>query len=136
MDLIHRTVECTKAGYGLKAFLALAWRGEAAIARYVEDRYGAARRLAALLRERPAFDVPYEPESNIVCFRYGSDDAQQVAIRRVLLEEGRAHLSSAEVDGARHLRVVLTAPAADDAALAAVAEAIEDAARRTAAVTR
>src|SRR5690606_34323421 len=99
IDLIHRTVECTKAGLGLKAFLALAWRGEADVAHYVEDRYAAARRVAALLRARDGFTVPYEPESNIVCFRCGDDDAEQLAIRRALLDSGRAHLSSAEVDG-------------------------------------
>lgn len=135
-DLIHRTVECTKAGLGLKAFLALAWRGEADVAHYVEDRYAAARRVAALLRARDGFTVPYEPESNIVCFRYGDDDAEQLAIRRALLDSGRAHLSSAEVDGVRHLRMVLTAPAADEAALVAVCDAVADAARRTAVVTR
>jgi L-2,4-diaminobutyrate decarboxylase len=38
VDLIHRTVECTKAELGLKLFLTLAWHSEQGIAHYVENQ--------------------------------------------------------------------------------------------------
>ncbi|GAA3137045.1 cytochrome d ubiquinol oxidase subunit I [Streptosporangium carneum] len=121
-DLIGRTVECSKAELGLKVFLNLAWRGERGLGDYVAGRYAAARRLWELAGERPGFRLPYEPESNIVCFRYGTGD--QAAIRERLTEDGAFHLSSAEVGGVRHLRVSVMAPATDDKTLEALLDRI------------
>jgi L-2,4-diaminobutyrate decarboxylase len=117
-DLIGRTVECTKAGLGLKIFLNLAWRGEKGLGDFVTRQYATAHRFWELARERPGFDCPYEPESNIVCFRYGAAD--QAAIRERLMGDGSFHLTSAELGGVRHLRVTVMAPATDDATLEAL----------------
>jgi L-2,4-diaminobutyrate decarboxylase len=125
LDLIHRTVECTKSGLGLKAFFALAAEGEAALGRYWDDRADATRRFAAMVRARPGFECPFEPESNVLCFRYGTDDARQVAIRDALLREGRYHLSSTVVSGRRYLRLSVMSPATDDATIAGLLDAIE-----------
>ncbi|WP_084961718.1 pyridoxal phosphate-dependent decarboxylase family protein [Thermoactinospora rubra] len=125
-DLIHRTVECTKAALGLKIFLNLAWRGERGLGEYVARQYRAAHRLWELGRQRPGFEFPYEPESNIVCFRYGTAD--QVAIRERLLAAGAFHLTSAEIGGRRHLRVAVMAPATDDKTLEALLDAVAEAA--------
>ncbi|WP_433251682.1 pyridoxal phosphate-dependent decarboxylase family protein [Streptosporangium sp. CA-135522] len=114
-DLIGRTVECSKAELGLKIFLNLAWRGEGGLGDYVARQYATAHRFWELARERPGFECPYEPESNIVCFRYGAAD--QAAIREDLMADGAFHLTSTEVDGVRHLRVTVMAPATDDKTL-------------------
>ncbi|GGO74403.1 pyridoxal phosphate-dependent decarboxylase family protein [Nonomuraea cavernae] len=121
-DLIGRTVECTKAELGLKIFLNLAWRGERGLGDYVARQYATAHRFWELAARRPAFDLPYEPESNIVCFRYG--DADQAAIRERLLLDGSFHLTSTELGGARHLRVTVMAPATDDKILEALLDEI------------
>ncbi|GGO19453.1 pyridoxal phosphate-dependent decarboxylase family protein [Microbispora bryophytorum] len=121
-DLIGRTVECTKGALGLKVFLNLAWRGERGLGEHVAGRYATAHRFWELARERPGFHCPYEPESNIVCFRYG--DGDQAAIRETLLEEGSFHLTSAEVGGVRHLRVTVIAPATDDKTLESLLDRI------------
>jgi L-2,4-diaminobutyrate decarboxylase len=114
-DLVGRAVECTKAELGLKIFLNLAWRGERGMGEYVARQYETAHRFWELARSRPGFDFPYEPESNIVCFRYGTAD--QAAIRERLMDDGTFHLTSAEIDGVRHLRVTVMAPATDDQTL-------------------
>ncbi|GGK55625.1 aspartate aminotransferase family protein [Planomonospora parontospora subsp. parontospora] len=115
IDSIGRTVECSKAELGLKVFLNLAWRGERGLGDYVARQYATARRLWELGRERPGFTFPYEPESNIVCFRYGTGD--QLEIRERLMAEGSFHLTSAEIGGVRHLRATVMAPATDDKTL-------------------
>ncbi|WP_449060458.1 pyridoxal phosphate-dependent decarboxylase family protein [Planomonospora algeriensis] len=115
IDSIGRTVECSKAELGLKVFLNLAWRGERGLGDHVTRQYAAARRLWELGRERPGFTFPYEPESNIVCFRYGTGD--QLEIRERLMAEGSFHLTSAEIGGVRHLRATVMAPATDDKTL-------------------
>ena len=44
VDFIHRSVECTKAGLGLKLFLVLAAEGEAGAARFVEAQVELAKK--------------------------------------------------------------------------------------------
>jgi L-2,4-diaminobutyrate decarboxylase len=125
-DLITRAVECTKAPLGLKLFLNLAWRGEDGLGEYVAGRYDAARRFAAAVRRRPGLSVPYEPESNIVCF--AADGADPLLVREALLEDGAFHLSTTEVAGRRYLRVAIMVPDTGDATLERLLDAVEAAA--------
>jgi len=69
--------------------------------------------------------VPYRPESNILCFRFGPSGAAQAAIREALIERGEFHLSSAEIAGERFLRVSVMSPASDEATFARLLDAIE-----------
>jgi L-2,4-diaminobutyrate decarboxylase len=127
IDLIHRTVECTKAPLGLKVFLNLAWRGEQGMARYVEEQYELTHRLYQCIRNRSGFECPFVPESNILCFRYGTEstDSLQVSIRERLLEEGRFHISSAEVNSKRYLRLVVMSPQTTEETIEEMLDAIE-----------
>jgi L-2,4-diaminobutyrate decarboxylase len=129
-DVITRTVECTKAAMGTKLFLELAARGERGLGEDVAARFAVAREAWELLQQRPGFEVPYEPETNIVCFRVPGDDARQVAVRDALLADGQVHLSSAEIGGRRHLRLVVTAPTTTRATLADTVERIAQTAAR------
>lgn len=114
IDLIHRTVECTKAALGLKVFFSLATLGQDGLARYIESQYDRTRRFAELIRRRPGFECPFDPQSNVLCFRYGASNAQQIAIRDRLLRDGRYHISSTEVNGERYLRLAVMSPATGD----------------------
>ncbi|MDC7785441.1 aminotransferase class V-fold PLP-dependent enzyme [Rhodoplanes sp. TEM] len=111
IDLIHRTVECTKAAIGLKAFFALAAGGESAVAAMVERQTDLAAAAAARLRAEPGFEVAVEPESNIVCFRLDGPDALQMTLRRRLVDDGAFYVSTAEALGRRWLRLALMNPA-------------------------
>jgi L-2,4-diaminobutyrate decarboxylase len=124
-DLIGRTVECTKAELGLKIFLNLAWRGERGLGDYVSRQYATAHRFWELAGRRPGFGLPYEPESNIVCFTYGEGD--QAELRESMMRDGDFYLTSAELHGVRHLRVAVMAPATDDATLERLLDRIETA---------
>jgi L-2,4-diaminobutyrate decarboxylase len=127
--VIDRQVECTKAELGLKVFLNLAWRGERGLAAYVDEQYAKTLRFWGLLRGRLGFEAPYRPESNILCFRFGADDDAQAAIREALLAEGSFHLSATEIAGRRYLRVVVMAPATDEATFERLLTLIETTAR-------
>jgi L-2,4-diaminobutyrate decarboxylase len=129
IDLIDRSLECTKAGLGLKLFLNLAWRGERGLGEYVADCYDKTLRFHELIERRPGFECPYRPESNILCFRRGHDSDRQVEIRARLIEQGEFHLSSAEIGGERYLRIVPTAPATDDETIERLLDAVEEADR-------
>ncbi|MCB0459507.1 MAG: pyridoxal-dependent decarboxylase, partial [Flavobacteriaceae bacterium] len=53
----------------------------------------------------------YEPESNILCFRYTKyhkeSNPYQLAIRNQLVKEGNFYITSTELDGIRYLRIVV-----------------------------
>ncbi|MFC7645223.1 hypothetical protein ACFQX6_34710 [Streptosporangium lutulentum] len=104
--------------------------GERGLGDYVTRQYATARRFWELARERPGFECPYEPESNIVCFRYGAGD--QAALRERLMEDGAFLLTSAEIGGVRHLRITVMAPATDDKTLEALLDRIAEGRNRSA----
>lgn len=125
-DLITRTVECTKATLGLKIFLNLAWRGERGLGDYVAEQYDKTRRFWHLIRAREGFECPYEPESNILCFRHRSlDDDGHVWLREQLMDEGDFHLSSTDLAERRHLRMAVMAPATDERTVVRLLDTIE-----------
>ncbi|MCW8889830.1 MAG: pyridoxal-dependent decarboxylase, partial [Sedimenticola sp.] len=109
-DFISRTVECTKAGLGLRLFMTVAAMGEAGLAAHVEGLVERARAAAEIIQHRPGFEVAISPETNIVCFRRGKDDIQQLEIRRQLLEQGDYYISSTLYRGVRWLRLVFMNP--------------------------
>lgn len=125
IDMLGRTVECTKGGLGLKAFFVLAALGESGIARYVEAVTDLAHRAWALIRARSGFSCPVEPESNILCFRYGDSDAAQMEIRNRLILEGDFHISTTEFRSRRYLRLALMNPDTDLATIEALLARIE-----------
>jgi L-2,4-diaminobutyrate decarboxylase len=128
-DLLGRQVECTKAPLGLKVFMNLAWRGERGLGDYVAAQYEKTLRFWELISAREGFECLCRPESNILCFRYGRDDALQVELRERLLAEGHFHLSSTEVSGERWLRMSVMAPATSEETVEELLDSIEELAR-------
>ncbi|MEM7612450.1 MAG: pyridoxal-dependent decarboxylase [Pseudomonadota bacterium] len=129
-DSLPRAVECTKAALGFKVFMNLAWRGETALGEYVSDRYRAAHRFWQLIASQPGFECPYEPETNILCIRYGDDDAMQDWIRDELVRTGQAHITSAVVDGRRWLRLTVMNKLTDESTIRELLALIEQTAQR------
>ncbi|MEA3291009.1 MAG: pyridoxal-dependent decarboxylase [Pseudomonadota bacterium] len=109
-DFIHRTVECTKSGMGLKLFMVLAMLGEEGLARYVERQYALTLKAWDYFRRQPDFETPVKPQSNILCFRTGDDDALQLRIRDQLNARGDFYLSTTAFNGTRYLRLALMNP--------------------------
>jgi L-2,4-diaminobutyrate decarboxylase len=110
VDFIHRSVECTKAGLGLKLFLALAVEGEAGAGRFVERQVELAQGAARYISSRPGLELAVAPEFNILCFRAAGDDELQLRIRRQILERGEHFISTSEFRGRRWLRLALMNP--------------------------
>lgn len=134
-DSLPRAVECTKASLGLKIFLGVAFRGERALGAYVDDRYAMARRAYEIISAHPDFTCPYEPESNILCFRYGDDDDLQKPIRDAMVRERSFHLTSATVDGRTYLRITVMNKHTDEATIERLLTQIEDTAATLRAAT-
>lgn len=128
-DTITRTVECTRAGMGLKVFLNLAWRGEAELGRYVLERYQAAQRFYEVINARKGFSCPYRPETNIICFRYRDDDQLMESIRDHLMRTGQFHITSTLLNGKRYLRLTVMNRLTDESTIENLLDAVEMAAK-------
>jgi len=109
-DFIHRTVECTKSGLGLKLFLVLAALGERGVAEYVERQFQLAQKAYEYIHQQPGFKCAVKPQANILCFRIAGSDALQLALRNKLIEQGSFYLSTAAFGGERFLRLVFMSP--------------------------
>jgi len=130
VDFIHRTVECTKAGLGLRFFAVLGALGEQGLAHYVERQYGLAAEAFRLFRAQDDFECPVEPQSNILCFRVRGTDAAQIAVRDALIAQGRFHLSTVSLGGKRYLRATFMSPATTLADVSRLIEAVRTGASR------
>jgi len=109
-DFMARTVECTKSGMGLKLFMTLAAMGEKGLEDHVNQMVGMAEKSADLIDAQDDFEIAIRPETNILCFRTGSDDAVQMEIRRRLLEKGDYYISTTLYKGQRWMRLVFMNP--------------------------
>lgn len=114
----HRTLECTKRGFGAVLYAALATRGEAPLVAYLEHTAQLARDFASLLRASPDFELAVEPQCNIVCFRHRPRDlagpaldAHNRALRQRMLEDGSFYLVQTALPDGLFLRTTLIHPA-------------------------
>ena len=111
-DAITRTIECTKAGIGLKFFMGLAAQGEAGLAQYVDDCFALGRRAAELIASHPDFELAIAPQANIVCFRLkGLSDDAQLQLRKKLLAGGQSYVTTTMFAARRWLRFTFMNPA-------------------------
>ena len=109
-DFIHRTVECTKSGLGLKLFMVLAALGEQGLSLYIERQTELTSKAYTYINGFPEFSCPVEPQSNILCFRIYGDDTLQLKLRDKLMAEGSFHLSTTMFKGLRYLRLTIMNP--------------------------
>jgi len=109
-DFLHRAVECTKSGMGLKFYLVLAALGEAGLARYVERQYELAAQAYEYLKGLGWVEIPVEPQANILCFRVAGSDVHQLELRKRILAKGDFYITSTLFEGRRYLRLVFMNP--------------------------
>ncbi|HUP00750.1 MAG TPA: pyridoxal-dependent decarboxylase [Gemmatimonadota bacterium] len=144
-NISRRTLECTKPMLALRLWCVLAAHGREFFAAYIDHVFGMARRFGRRIAAAPDFELPVEPESNIVAFRYvpadgarfgtegpdraGGLDRLQTRIRRRLIESGEFYLTQARLPAGVHLRTVLMNPLTTDGDLDALLDGIREAAR-------
>lgn len=109
-DFIQHTIECTKAGLGLKFYLSLAAMGEKGIESYLDRQHDLTLEAFEYIASLPDFETACRPESNILCFRLKAPDELQLLLRDRLIEDGRFYISSSELKGRRFLRMVIMGP--------------------------
>lgn len=128
-DYGQRNMECTKRMMSLTLYGLLHVTGAEAIGSYVTAQLDLARAFAERIESSDDFELTARPEANIVCFRHrSSDDAQQDALRKRVIQSGRYFLTRTTLAGRTTLRVTLMNPHTSLADLDGLLAALRDAA--------
>jgi L-2,4-diaminobutyrate decarboxylase len=118
----YRTLECTKRMMGLKLWAAFSLYGVEKLGGLVDQVFATASLLAQKLEAAPDFELLMQPQTNIVCFRYGSDD--QAEIRNKLVESGAFHLTQVKLGNQLWLRTTIMSPLTSASDLDALLEKV------------
>lgn len=118
----YRTLECTKRMMGLKLWAAFSLYGAEGLGDLVDRVFASARLLADKLQAAPDFELLMPPQTNIVCFRYGSGD--QAGLRKALVESGSFHLTQVRLAGEIWLRTTIMNPLTAESDLDALLESV------------
>ncbi len=110
IDVIHRTVECTKAGLGLRFFMVLAALGENGLRKYIDQQFQKTMQVYEYIHQFTDLECPVKPQSNILCFRVKASDDVQIQIRNKLLKQGDFYISTTNFNHKRYLRIVIMNP--------------------------
>jgi L-2,4-diaminobutyrate decarboxylase len=110
IDLIERTVECTKAGLGLRLFMVVAALGERGLAEYIDRQYDLAGECYQYMCQQSDFECPVQPQANIICFRLPGSDERQLKLREALIARGNFYITTTEFNNKRYLRLVFMNP--------------------------
>lgn len=116
-NLAKRTFECTKLTSSLTWYAVLKAYGEGVFGEFIDRQYDLGRKFATLIRNRPAWELACEPQSNILCFRLRPEGLDAAAcnrlnerIRQRLLEEGSFYIVQTKLKGIVYLRTSLMSP--------------------------
>ncbi|MFF8407617.1 pyridoxal phosphate-dependent decarboxylase family protein [Streptomyces sp. NPDC015684] len=110
-DLLDRSLRTTRRPDILKIAVTLKTLGRSGLGAVVDQVCARAREFAALVHTHPGFELYGRPVISTVLFRpAGADDDTVAAVRRGLLEEGRAVLGRARIDGRLWLKATLLNP--------------------------
>lgn len=133
-DSAVRTLECTKRPLAMALWALWSTFGSGYFESLIDRHQEQTALWVKLLRAQPDFEVPYEPECNIVCFRYRPEATAtselndlQRKVRKRLIESGEFYITQTTLDGTVYLRTVILNPATERGHLERLLKAIRSA---------
>ncbi|MFF3417645.1 pyridoxal phosphate-dependent decarboxylase family protein [Streptomyces sp. NPDC002698] len=125
-DLLGRSLRTTRRPDILKIAVTLKTLGRHGIGHLVDQVCAHAHELADLTAAHPGFELYDHPVISTVLFRpEGATDDTVAAVRRTLLDQGRAVLGRATLDGRRWLKATLLNPHTRPGDLATLLKLVE-----------
>jgi L-2,4-diaminobutyrate decarboxylase len=112
-----RTIECTKSALGIIVYTAMKYYGNNYYRQYIDERYDLAAAFAKVVKSTESLQLAVEPESNIVCFRYKSENKNDITLNRInseirdrIIKEGSFYIVQVELNGKVWLRLTIINP--------------------------
>lgn len=107
------TFECTKPATILHTYTIMRHYGDALYRENVDTLFGLATQFAALVDSDGDFELAYQPQSNIVCFRYKFEQEGTAANREILqrlIADGKFYIVSTSINREFYLRTSIMNP--------------------------
>ena len=129
-NLAKRTYETTKYMMSIKVFLLFEYYGIRLVEEYINRQYELTRSFAQMIKNQDGFELAHEPMSNIVCFRYLTEDKKELNkinsfIRQSILNEGEFYIVQTRLRGDDYLRVTIMNPHTEEIELVQLLEKIQ-----------
>ncbi len=106
-----RTMECTKIMLGMRLYAAWQEYGVEIFKDNVEQCFDQTKEFTELLLNDQNFEVPVNPDSNIICFRLkDATDSEIEKIRELILESGQYYILKTKLRGKLYFRCTLMNP--------------------------
>ncbi|HEX2718508.1 MAG TPA: aminotransferase class I/II-fold pyridoxal phosphate-dependent enzyme, partial [Gemmatimonadaceae bacterium] len=108
-----RSFLCSRRADALKLWIAIQRHGAEGIGAFYDRLCETARALWEEVLKRDELEAIHEPESNIVCFRYranGADDAFNMKLRESWNRSGEGWITTTILEGRRVLRATIMNP--------------------------
>lgn len=111
-NMAMRTVECTKYMMSLKALAIMDVYGKNIFEEFITRQHDLTLTCAAIVSNANDFELALAPQSNILCFRFISENSNAVnlAIRQAILEDGTFYIVKTEINGEVFLRCTFMNP--------------------------
>ncbi|MBL4888261.1 MAG: aminotransferase class I/II-fold pyridoxal phosphate-dependent enzyme [Flavobacteriaceae bacterium] len=116
-NMAKRTFECTKNMMSIHWYAVIKTYGISIFDDYVTSLYDLGHEFAKRIKISPNFELALEPQTNIVCFRFCSENLnlneQNVLnrnIREQLLEDGEFYIVETALKGVHYLRTTIMNP--------------------------
>lgn len=116
-NLGKQTFECTKNMMSVKIFSILQAYGTTLFADNIDTLYDLAAHFSAIIKDKKSFELAYQPEANIVCFRYVPETLDPetlnkltAKIRKTIIEEGEFYIVQTTIKGNSYFRTALMNP--------------------------
>ncbi len=115
-DVGRRTLECTKRGMGVTAFLMMQTYGTRMFGENVDKLIDLTQHFAVIVDETEDFEIATMPEANILCFRYkltrcGDIDDLNRRLRDQMLRSEEFYIVQTQLGGTTWLRITIMNPA-------------------------
>ena len=128
------TLECTKPLTIIHTYAIMRLYGDEIYRQNVDTLYDLGKEFAELIRKQPDMELAIEPCSNIVCFRYVSDNGNinetNRMIAEALLKDGTYYTVNTAIRGEFYLRVTLMNPLTSTEELTGLLQKIREVANK------
>ncbi|KAA3633079.1 MAG: aminotransferase class I/II-fold pyridoxal phosphate-dependent enzyme [Bacteroidetes bacterium] len=131
-NLALRTFECTKPSLAIPVYTLLKTYGEDLFDEFVTLLCDNGQTFAGLIHNHPDFELAYQPECNILCFRFvkkemdaNSLDELNRRIRTAIVEAGDFYIVQTQLNGRQWFRTTLGSPFTNEKHLQSLLEEIK-----------
>jgi L-2,4-diaminobutyrate decarboxylase len=112
-----RTIECTKNMMAAKVYSILKLLGPQFFIDYLESCYDNGKLFAERINDHPDFQLAFDPQTNIVCFRYFNSDLTDTDLNILnqkawtdSLQDGKFYIVQTQINNNTYFRTSLMNP--------------------------